>query len=231
MRVPRGVPRFGSRPVRQATSRAVTLSGVSRPKAGHLLRQIRLGGRHAVAFPAKIRLPALALFGLALVRLSAALRDADFILWASLGLMLPATEESLLICAAAGTGTNAAFRCLFPRSLLLRVSAGRGGRSKSKAISFASTAFLGRVLRFRNNCGIAMSAKGPGLSSAHSVGDPIVHCEWSRTVAGPTPADQPAFPADFVDYCRWLLRRRAACNSQHQRARLALLHELPSRNS
>jgi hypothetical protein len=44
----------------------------------------------------------------------------------------------------------------------------------------------------------------------------------------PIPADRLALPAEFVDYCRRLVRRPMVCYSQHQRARLALLlHESP----
>jgi hypothetical protein len=46
---------------------------------------------------------------------------------------------------------------------------------------------------------------------------------------GPLPYDQPSFPADFLDQCRSLVRRRTVARSQFQRARLALLlYESPN---
>jgi hypothetical protein len=46
---------------------------------------------------------------------------------------------------------------------------------------------------------------------------------------GPTSADRPAFPADFLDQCRSIVRRRMVPHGQHQRARLVLLlHESPA---
>jgi hypothetical protein len=46
---------------------------------------------------------------------------------------------------------------------------------------------------------------------------------------GPAPLDRPAFPPEFLDQCRGLVRRRTVSLSQYQRARLALLfHESPA---
>ena len=46
---------------------------------------------------------------------------------------------------------------------------------------------------------------------------------------GPSPLDRPAFPAEFLEQCRGLVRRRTVSLSQYQRARLALLlHESPA---
>ena len=45
---------------------------------------------------------------------------------------------------------------------------------------------------------------------------------------GPAPLDRPAFPDEFLDECRILVRRRTVPHGQHQRARLVLvLHESP----
>jgi hypothetical protein len=40
---------------------------------------------------------------------------------------------------------------------------------------------------------------------------------------GPAPQDRPAFPAEFLEGCRTLVRRRSVALARHQRARLALL--------
>ena len=46
---------------------------------------------------------------------------------------------------------------------------------------------------------------------------------------GPAPHEQPTFPAECLDQCRSLVRRRTVARSQYQRARLAfLLHESPA---
>jgi hypothetical protein len=42
-------------------------------------------------------------------------------------------------------------------------------------------------------------------------------------MAGPAPLDQPAFPDDFLESCRSLVRRRTVSLARYQRARLALL--------
>ena len=45
---------------------------------------------------------------------------------------------------------------------------------------------------------------------------------------GPAPLDRPAFPDEFLDECRILVRRRTVPHGQDQRARLVLvLHESP----
>jgi transposase len=45
---------------------------------------------------------------------------------------------------------------------------------------------------------------------------------------GPAPLDRPAFPDEFLDNCRSLVRRRTVPHSERQRARLVLLlHESP----
>ncbi|CAN5915433.1 hypothetical protein BH23PLA1_BH23PLA1_41640 [soil metagenome] len=45
---------------------------------------------------------------------------------------------------------------------------------------------------------------------------------------GPAPLYRPAFPDEFLDECRSLVRKRMAPHGQHQRARLVLLlHESP----
>jgi hypothetical protein len=46
---------------------------------------------------------------------------------------------------------------------------------------------------------------------------------------GPTPLHRPEFPAEFLEQCRDLVRRRTISLSQYQRARLALLlHQSPA---
>ena len=46
--------------------------------------------------------------------------------------------------------------------------------------------------------------------------------------AGPRPLDKPAFPDEFVDKCRAIVRKRTVAHAQRQRARLVLLlHESP----
>ena len=65
--------------------------------------------------------------------------------------------------------------------------------------------------------------------SDRSAGIPNVPREWTRIMAGPSPLDQPAFPADFVAHCQSFVRRRTVPRAEHQRARFALLlHESPS---
>jgi hypothetical protein len=45
---------------------------------------------------------------------------------------------------------------------------------------------------------------------------------------GPAPVDRPAFPDEFLDKCRSLVRRRTVPHAERQRARLVLLlHESP----
>ena len=45
---------------------------------------------------------------------------------------------------------------------------------------------------------------------------------------GPAPFDCPAFPDEFIDTCRSLVRRRTVPHAERQRARLVLLlHESP----
>src|SRR4051812_30589909 len=57
----------------------------------------------------------------------------------------------------------------------------------------------------------------------------IVPRERTRIMPGPTPLDRPAFPAEFLQHCRGLVRRRTVALAQYQRARLALLlHESPA---
>lgn len=42
-------------------------------------------------------------------------------------------------------------------------------------------------------------------------------------MSGPAPPDRPAFPAEFLERCRGLVRRRTISRAQYQRARLVLL--------
>ena len=80
---------------------------------------------------------------------------------------------------------------------------------------------------FTINCGVAMSR---GLTYSRSVRPEFRSSprEWSRIMPGPAPLDQPTFPAEFLDECRSLVRRRTVPHAQHQRARLVLLlHESP----
>jgi hypothetical protein len=42
-------------------------------------------------------------------------------------------------------------------------------------------------------------------------------------MAGPSPRDQPTFPAEFVAQWQCLVRQRIVARAQHQRARLVLL--------
>src|SRR5271156_4762888 len=61
-----------------------------------------------------------------------------------------------------------------------------------------------------------------------SAGKPIASCERSRTMPGPVPLDRPAFPDEFLEECRSLVRRRTVLHCERQRARLVLLlHESP----
>ena len=46
---------------------------------------------------------------------------------------------------------------------------------------------------------------------------------------GPIPVHQPAFPAEFLEECQRLVRRRTVALARYQRARLVLLlHESPT---
>jgi len=48
-------------------------------------------------------------------------------------------------------------------------------------------------------------------------------------MSGPTSRDRPAFPDEFLDECRTLVRKRKLPHDQRQRARLVLLfHESPA---
>lgn len=42
---------------------------------------------------------------------------------------------------------------------------------------------------------------------------------------GPAPQDRPSFPAEFLEGCHRLVRRRSVALAKHQRARLALLFD------
>jgi Homeodomain-like domain len=69
---------------------------------------------------------------------------------------------------------------------------------------------------------------GLTYSSERSAAKPIVACEWSRTMPGPSPLDRPTFPDQFLEECRSLVRRRTVPHDRRQRARLVfLLHESP----
>ena len=53
--------------------------------------------------------------------------------------------------------------------------------------------------------------------------------KWTRIMPGPAPLDRPAFPPEFLEQCRGLVRRRAISHERYQGARLALLlHESPA---
>ena len=110
------------------------VADTERPQSAYLLGKNRLRGWwywYAVAALIKLPLPASALFGLALLRLPSALRGSDLKVWASLCLLLPAMEAALLISAATGTGTNAAFRYLIPSIALCCVWVGDEGNDES----------------------------------------------------------------------------------------------------
>jgi hypothetical protein len=105
----------------------VQLADSERLQSAYLLGRTQLGGWwywYAAAFLLKVPVPALALFGLAVVRLPAAWRGREAVFWAGLCLLLPAAEVALTISATTGTGTNAAFRYLLPSLGILCVVSG-----------------------------------------------------------------------------------------------------------
>jgi hypothetical protein len=121
------------------------LADTERLQSAYLLGTIRVGGWwywYTVASLIKLPLPFLVLFGLTLLRLPAALRGRNPLLWAALCLLLPAAEMVFVISATTGTGTNAAFRYLLPTLALLSVWIGSVGSSGSRATKLASIGLL-----------------------------------------------------------------------------------------
>ena len=121
------------------------LADTERLQSGYLLGESRPGGWwywYPVAALFKVPLPAIALFGLALIRLPKALRQGEPIVWAALCLLLPAAESALVISATTGTGTNAAFRYLLPSLALLCVWTGQSWSAGSRLLRSAVIVLL-----------------------------------------------------------------------------------------
>ena len=117
------------------------LADSARTQRGYLFGSSQNGGWwywYAMAFVIKVPLPTLYLIAVSIFRLPemtekkidvatcsypTCCRDEEVasIRWAALCLILPATEVALLIASTTGTGTNAAFRYLFPTIALLCV--------------------------------------------------------------------------------------------------------------
>jgi hypothetical protein len=124
----------------------IQLNDTERLQSAYLLGRSQSGGWwywYAAASLFKVPLPAIALFGLALFRLSKVFHRGDPILWAALCLLLPAGEVAMVISSTTGTGTNAAFRYLLPSLALLCVWAGQAWTSGSRIIRWAVIGLLG----------------------------------------------------------------------------------------
>ncbi len=170
----------------------VQLADTERLQSAYLFGQTRLGGWwywYAVAFLLKVSLPALALFGLALIRLPAAWRGRESVLWASLCVLMPALEVALVISATTGTGTNAAFRYLLPSLGLLCVIAGCAWSSTSRLRRAATISLLAWLMLD------ALLALPDHLGAQNEVA-----WVWSRY------AKQPALIGDSLDWGQDLVR-------------------------
>ncbi len=136
------------------------LADAEKPQSAYLLGETRLGGWwywYAVASLIKMPLPVLVFLGLSLVRLPVALRDRDTILWASLCLVLPASEAALVISVTTGTGTNAAFRYLVPSLALLCIWIGETPPHPVKSLSFHFN-YPHRLVRGQRNSRLSRSS-------------------------------------------------------------------------
>lgn len=122
------------------------LADAERPQTAYLLGRTRLGGWwywYAIASLIKIPLPVLILFGVALMRVPSIVRGRGPIAWALLCLLFLALEMALMISAATGTGTNAAFRYIIPSLGLVCISVGCVWHFRSMVGRLALSGLLG----------------------------------------------------------------------------------------
>jgi hypothetical protein len=120
--------------------------------------------------------------------LPAAFRNCDALLWASLCLLLPATETALVISCTTGTGTNAAFRYLLPVLALICVWIGFAAVTASKV---AHAVLIGLLVWLGINAIIGAPdhlgwQNEVGWECSHVIGKPTLigdSLDWSQDLA------------------------------------------------
>jgi hypothetical protein len=131
------------------------LAESDREEPAYLLAETRLGGWwywYPVAALIKVPLPALAIFALALSRIAGPMRGSDPVFWAALCSLLPAAQAALMIMAATGTGTNAAFRYLIPSFSPLCVWAALAWRVPGRGRFVATASLVWLALNALSSC-------------------------------------------------------------------------------